>query len=213
MNWNNTINNIHGYFDRRLKEHGATARGADWNSPESQNTRFDQLMKIIEQKNHFTILDYGCGYGALSDYLIAQEYDFDQFIGYDFLESMIEKAKQEHPASQKYFFSSQFAEIPAADYVVASGVFNIRLDANYEDWTDYTINCLSQMHKLAKKGFSANFLTKYSDEDRMSQRPDLYFADPCFFFDYCKRNFSRNVAILHDYDLYDFTILVRKSVN
>jgi len=51
-------------------------------------------------------------------------------------------------------------------------------------------------------------LTKYPDAARM--RSDLYYADPGFFFDYCKRNFSRNVALLHDYNLYDFTILVRK---
>ncbi|HAW53355.1 MAG TPA: SAM-dependent methyltransferase, partial [Flavobacteriales bacterium] len=49
-----------------------------------------------------------------------------------------------------------------------------------------------------------------SDPDR--KRPDLYYGDPCFFFDYCKRNFSRNVALLHDYNLYDFTILVRKEL-
>ncbi|MBM3138043.1 MAG: class I SAM-dependent methyltransferase, partial [Chloroflexi bacterium] len=29
-------------------------------------------------------------------------------------------------------------------------------------------------------------------------------------FDYCKVNFSKNVALLHDYKLYDFTIIVRK---
>jgi len=42
-------------------------------------------------------------------------------------------------------------------------------------------------------------------------REDLYYADPCFIFDYCKRNFSRNVALLHDYELYEFTIIVRKQ--
>jgi len=29
-------------------------------------------------------------------------------------------------------------------------------------------------------------------------------------FDYCKRTYSRDVALLHDYGLYEFTILVRK---
>jgi hypothetical protein len=31
-------------------------------------------------------------------------------------------------------------------------------------------------------------------------------------FDICKRKFSRNVALLHDYGLYEFTILVRKDL-
>jgi hypothetical protein len=55
-------------------------------------------------------------------------------------------------------------------------------------------------------------LTKYSDAERMAGRPDLFYGDPLFFFDFCKRNFSRNVALLHDYGLYDFTIIVRKDI-
>jgi SAM-dependent methyltransferase len=210
LNFENNMQNIQGYFDRRLNEHGATARGADWNSPESQHTRFEQLVKVIGEKTGFSILDYGCGYGALSGYLRAQGYTFDQFVGYDFLESMIVKAKLEHADTQHHFFTANFSDIPPVDYAVASGVFNIRLNAPYEDWTKYTLECLTQINALTRKGFSANFLTQYSDEERMAERPDLYFANPCAIFDYCKKNFSRNVALLHDYNLYDFTILVRK---
>ena len=54
-------------------------------------------------------------------------------------------------------------------------------------------------------------LTRYSDEEYIEKRPELYYGDPCFFFDYCKKHFSRNVALLHDYEIYDFTILVRKG--
>ena len=48
----------------------------------------------------------------------------------------------------------------------------------------------------------------YSDPERM--RAHLYYADPCRLFDHCKRRYSRHVALLHDYGLYEFTILVRK---
>jgi len=51
-------------------------------------------------------------------------------------------------------------------------------------------------------------LTKYSDREYMKEY--LYYADPLFIFDYCKRNFSKKVALIHDYELYEFTILVRK---
>jgi hypothetical protein len=64
------------------------------------------------------------------------------------------------------------------------------------------------MAQLSKKGFAFNILTGYSDPER--QRADLYYADPLFFFDYCQKNFSRFVALLHDYPLYEFTILVKK---
>ena len=51
-------------------------------------------------------------------------------------------------------------------------------------------------------------VTSYSDPEFM--RPDLYYADPRFLFDYCKRKLSRHVALLHDYGLYEFTVLVRQ---
>ena len=63
--------------------------------------------------------------------------------------------------------------------------------------------------KKVKKGFSFNCLAIYSDENY--KKNYLYYADPCFLFDYCKRNFSKNIALLYDYFLYEFTTLVRKE--
>ena len=94
-----------------------------------------------------------------------------------------------------------------ADYSVASGIFNVRLDQSDADWREYIVRTLEQMAATSRKGFAFNCLTSYSDADHM--RPDLYYADPCWLFDLCKRRFSRNVALLHDYDLYEFTMLVR----
>jgi hypothetical protein len=93
---------------------------------------------------------------------------------------------------------------------VVSGTFNMKLDASQEDWTELVVENITRMNEHSQKGFSFNLLTKYSDPEYM--RPDLYYADPGFFFDYCKRHFSKNVAVLHDYGLYDFTILVRKDL-
>ena len=42
-------------------------------------------------------------------------------------------------------------------------------------------------------------------------RGHLYYADPASVFDLCMRRYSRHVALLHDYGLYEFTILVRKQ--
>jgi len=64
------------------------------------------------------------------------------------------------------------------------------------------------MNEYCEKGFSFNCLTSYSDDDKMKDY--LYYANPMELFDLCKRKYSRNVALLHDYDLYEFTILVRK---
>ena len=110
-------------------------------------------------------------------------------------------------------FTTDEREVPVADYLLAGAIFNnITTDTSYDDWQNFIVRTLHRMDTLCSKGFSFNMLTKYSDVERMAQRPDLFYGNPLFFFDYCKRNFSRNVALLHDYGIYDFTILVRKDI-
>jgi hypothetical protein len=95
------------------------------------------------------------------------------------------------------------------DYTVASGIFNVRLQHSDDVWKEYILQTLHRMDQLSTCGFAFNVLTCYSDPEYM--RTDLHYADPLFWFDHCKRQFSRSVALLHDYPLYEFTILVRKD--
>lgn len=197
------------YFEERLNTHGATARGVDWNSETAQELRFSQLSKVIATPQAFSLLDYGCGYGALAGYLLRQGYEMEKYVGFDVLESMVVKAREVFSNSPQCTFTSHLEELEPVDYSIASGIFNLKLETSFEDWTQYVVGELHKINDLSRKGFSFNMLTKYSDAEYM--RPHLYYADPCFLFDYCKRHFSRNVALLHDYEVYDFTIIVRKN--
>ncbi len=201
------LNKVKSYFTEKLNLHGATHRGVDYNSTESQEARFQQLIKVIDPSVQYSLLDYGSGYGGMYDYLLGLGHDL-HYVGYDIAESMISKGRSLHPDNPHCMFTSRIEEVPVLDYAVVSGTFNMKLDASPDAWTQIVIESLGQMNIHSAKGMAFNMLTKYSDADRM--RPDLYYADPCFFFDHCKRNFSRNVALLHDYDLYDFTIIIRK---
>jgi hypothetical protein len=49
-------------------------------------------------------------------------------------------------------------------------------------------------------------LTSFADADRM--RDDLYYADPAIWVTFCLRRFPRAVTLVHDYPLYEFTMLV-----
>jgi SAM-dependent methyltransferase len=198
---------IKDYFLDCYTKFGAEPEGVNWNSKEAQEKRFEQLCKLIDFSIPFSIIDYGCGFGSLIDYLKHKGRDFT-YIGYDIIDEMIIKGRELYSSNAKCSFTNIEAEIPRSDYVVESGIFNAKQSDNDAEWTKYVVNTLEKMNKLAAKGFAGNFLTKYSDAEYM--KPHLYYADPLFFFDYCKKNFSRNVALLHDYELYDFTIIVRK---
>lgn len=199
--------NIKSYFKDRLEKFGTTPQGLDWNSIEAQHIRYEQLIKVIDQNDHFSIIDYGCGFGTLFDFMKSKGHDF-QYYGFDIVEEMIKTGVDLHKNNVNCFFTSNEKDLKPADYVMESGIFNMKQEVDDEEWTDYVVQTLKKMNSLALRGMSFNFLTKYSDPEFM--RPDLYYADPCFYFHYCKKNFSRDVALLHDYRLYDFTIIVRK---
>jgi SAM-dependent methyltransferase len=208
MSEDSPLEHVKAYFERRIQEYGATPRGVDWNSDDSQNTRFAQLLKVIQTEGPFSLLDYGCGYGALADYLAEKGFEAD-YNGFDIVESAVKLAKQLHAGKTWAKFLSSKDGISIYDYTVASGIFSVRGEQSLEDWTNYVISVLHQFNDISRKGFASNFLTQYSESGRM--RADLYYADPLYLFDYCKRNFSKNVALLHDYQLYDFTLIIRKD--
>lgn len=201
------LDKVGAYYTQKVAENGPVPRGVDWNGHESQELRFEQLLKIVVGAP-FSINDLGSGYGALLGYLRGKGLHVD-YSGVDVSAEMIEFAHRIYGTSPGVRFS--VASIPdrCADYTVASGIFNVKLDTPEKEWERYVLATLDGLDQASKRGFAFNCLTSYSDPDRV--RSDLYYAMPGQMFDYCKRRFSRNVALLHDYGLYEFTILVRKA--
>lgn len=211
MSMDNTQKKLSEYFTEKLDAFGTTPKGVDYNGSEPQEHRFEQLVKVINPSQPFSVIDYGCGYGALFDFLNRKGWQFEYY-GIDLIEKMVVAGRELYKDFPNAHFTMIESEVPKVDYLLAGAIFNIKLDESYESWQEFVVRTLQRMDGLCSKGFSFNLLTKYSDADRMAQRPDLFYGDPLFFFDFCKRNYSRNVALLHDYGLYDFTILVRKDI-
>jgi len=200
---------IREYYNGKLAAHGATPRGVDWNSEESQEERFEQILKVCGASKEFSICDYGCGYGALAEYMARHGYECDYY-GFDISEPMVRAAEgREFTNRVSCEFTTDVRELRPATYAVASGIFNVKLRFTMYQWRKYVLETLSHLDELGRSGFAFNMLTRFSDRQLM--RKDLYYADPLFHFEYCKKRFSPYVALLHDYPLYEFTILVRKG--
>lgn len=203
---NNILKQVNQYYTSKIKEFGTTPQGVDWNSVESQELRFQVLSNLINEENNFSILDFGCGFGSMFNYFDTKYKSFEYF-GFDVSEEMI-KAAVEKFSKKEYAKWSTCLAVEKVDYVIASGIFNVKLENTEEDWLNYILETITKIDKSAKKGFAFNVLTKYSDKEYMKE--NLYYADPLYLFDYCKRNFSKNIALLHDYNIYEFSIIVRK---
>jgi SAM-dependent methyltransferase len=198
---------VAAYYSDKLTRYGQTPKGVDWNGEESQRLRFEVLCRIVQGASQFSINDLGCGYGALYDFLARSSEAFS-YAGIDISEEMIRAAERRYPDRANVRFVQAAEPDQVADYGVASGIFNVRLHRSIEQWQSYLEASLDVLNQSSRLGFAFNCLTAYSDADKMQDY--LYYADPCLLFDLCKRRYSRNVALLHDYGLYEFTILVRK---
>jgi cyclopropane fatty-acyl-phospholipid synthase-like methyltransferase len=67
-------------YTQKILTHGPIPQGVDWSREESQRIRFEQLCKVIvatEDEPFSILLDYGCGYGALIDFLRQRYKQFD----------------------------------------------------------------------------------------------------------------------------------------
>jgi len=199
------------YYSSKIEQFGPVPRGVDWNSEESQNLRFEPMADFISSQPAVnsmpvTLLDYGCGYGAFFSYLKKNKPGFSfKGTGFDLSLPMVAAARQKDSES------NWTESLPAEnfDFVVASGVFNVRLDRNNADWQCYVFDQLDLLNEKATRGFAFNLLSTYSDVEKRAEH--LYFADPKVIFDRCKLSYSRFVTLKHDYPLYEFTILVKKS--
>jgi len=211
MSLEDALEHYKRYFNEKIETHGPVPQGVDYNGPDAQFLRFEQLVKVIDPDQPFDLIDFGCGYGGLLSFLQEKGWEFT-YHGYDMLEKMILAAREAHGLASNADFTASETDLATSDYVIAGAIFNNKFEAPVEKWREQTLRVLQKLNGLCTRGLAFNMLSNYSDADRMSMRPDLYFADPLFYFDYCKRNFSREVALLHDYGLYDFTILVRKQV-
>jgi SAM-dependent methyltransferase len=194
------------FYSALVTEFGASPKGVDWPSTDRQEIRFEQFERLFGGRQAFSLLDYGCGYGAYLGYLNRKSLSCD-YTGFDISESMIAKAAELFERSGAVFSS----KLPSGnfDFVVASGIFNVKLDAPSASWEEHVFRTLDDLDILARHGFAFNVLSSRREAHRKMQH--LYYANPSEFLERCLKKYSPNVALLHDYDLWDFTVIVRKN--
>lgn len=204
---NSEINN---FYKDKIASFGPSPKGVGWNGQKAQEIRFAKLCTLLPKNEFFTLVDLGCGYGELYKYIANNIHTNFHYIGIDINQDMIDTAKKYLPAQNvRLKLISNCKDLPHSDFSISSGTFNIKGNIAHDSWTQHVLSYLNRLNLTSKFGFAINFLTKYSDSDRKLE--DHYYCDPCFIFDYIKNNICRNVSILHDYDLYDFTVIVKKD--
>lgn len=196
---------VAGYYSRAIEEHGATHRGVDWSSRASQELRFATLLDGIDWSDKPTLLDFGCGCGALAHYVDRLGFDCD-YVGYDIAPAMIDAAVRSHGEHDDRRFTSDRDALEPADIVVASGVFNVKLEIPRSSWAHHAGDTIARLGALTRRRLAFNMLPAATAQEL--ERDDLYYANAEAVVRYCRAVVGGEVSLREDYGLWEFTVVV-----
>jgi SAM-dependent methyltransferase len=200
------LEKVAALYSGNLAAHGTSAKAIGWRDEQTRVLRYDVLANVLDgDRGPLTAIDWGCGYGGMfTHFTETLGVDVVRYDGYDLSAEMLAAASH-LPKDRVQLFQSDVIGRDA-DYAFVSGTFNVRYDATDADWFEYITTTLDSLWAHSTKGIAFNLLSTYVDW----QEPHLYYGDPRVFFDYCKRRFSKSVALFHDYPLYEWTMVARR---
>lgn len=201
---------IERYYTQKIKNHGPTPLGVDWSCQPTQELRFVQLLRLCDFAGPFSLNDIGCGYGAMLAFL-AKRYRRKpiDYLGVDLSPAMIAQARQRWRMRRDTQFVVANTSPRTADYSVASGIFNVKLDQPEALWTQFIEKTLTAMHATSRRGFAVNFLAPLAEGT--ASRPELYRAPPALWVRYCEQAFGAAVEVLGNYGMREYSLLVRTA--
>jgi cyclopropane fatty-acyl-phospholipid synthase-like methyltransferase len=173
-----------------------------WSSKKEQEIRFKVLLDV-GFKNGDTILDFGCGLGALYEYM-SKRYDSFNYIGVDVNDDFIKKCEKKFPnvnfktikdiSDVNYFY----------DWFIASGAFTVYTPIKN------MMETIKIAHKQAKYGMAVNFLESTYAKDSDLEAIRGYDKEELFNTFLQEFDDLNIVKLVDSYIEKDFTIYIKK---
>jgi SAM-dependent methyltransferase len=199
---------VRSYYSAKVARHGPTPLGVDWPNAISQQLRFVQLLKLCDFSVPFSLSDFGCGYGALLEFLDLRHRGAQiAYHGIDLSPSMVDTARGCWSKNPQATFVVGARCTRQTDYALASGVFNVRLGHPVAVWESYVAEILADLNGSSRIGFAVNFMLPH---DERPTEDELYRTFPERWIEFCGQQLGRDVETVRDYGLREFTLLVRR---
>ncbi|MBU0638670.1 MAG: class I SAM-dependent methyltransferase [Planctomycetota bacterium] len=196
------------YVDRyraRLHQYGYSPETLGWGKHGRQEVRFAVLAEQALLAPESAVLDYGCGFADLYDFLRAHGWR-GRYTGVDIVPDLLAIASERHPDLdlRELDVTGDDARLDEFDFVIASGVFNAKLKVG--DNREHIARALRALFGMTRTALSVDFLSTHVD----FQKPDGWHTDPAWILGQAK-SLSRRVLLRHDYMPYEFSVTVFKD--
>lgn len=191
--------NIYGHYRSLHKKYGISSKSLGWIKGK-QKTRFQAAINVGDLTNS-RILDVGCGFGDLIDFLEIKEKKVKSYTGIDINKDFIEIAKKRHPKNKfKVHDIEETSFKTMFDWTFAIGITN--QGGTYQ----YIEKLIKAMLKNTKKGIVMDFLSTnvdYKEKGNFHASPEKIFR--------IASKISKRVVLRHDYLPFEFCVYIYKK--
>jgi SAM-dependent methyltransferase len=189
-------------YEKRLTESGYSPETLGWGANGRQEVRFAVLAEFALRDPSSSVLDVGCGFADLYDFLTFHGWR-GRYIGIDIVPGLLEVARQRHPGIdvREADITDPRVLLDECDFVISSGVFNAALPSGTNE--AHVETALKRMIQLSRQATCVDFLSSYVD----FQKPGAYHTDPCWAFALAMR-ITRRVTLRDDYMPYEFSMFL-----
>ena len=167
------------YYRELFNKHGRDPRSLGWTKGR-QDIRFGKLtgfLNKVDPTETFTLLDYGCGFGDLYNYL-CKEFPNMRYTGVDIMEDFVEQNISEWRESEMKpafeLIQDKSDIVDHYDFTIASGTFNLKdptIDLNFDLYVEESIKYLES---ITNKVLAIDFMSPNVDfKKEISHHQDL----------------------------------------
>jgi len=189
-------------YNKRYELYGISEKALGWGEKGRGKLRFEILLSQWSFEGQ-SVLDFGCGFGDLFEYMVGTGRKCNQYTGVDINSTFIDIAQKKFKTDAQFLVQNMLEDHSglSVDFVLSSGVFNHKLKDNI----GFIEDCFEVFNTVSQKGFAVNFLS-----DKVDFKHDYtYHADPAEIVKLAYR-YSNNIVLRNDYMPYEFTIFINK---
>jgi SAM-dependent methyltransferase len=192
-------------YRARLREHGYSPQTLGWGVNGRQEVRFALLGELALRDPTSSVLDVGCGFADLHDFLHAAGWK-GRYTGVDIMPDLLQVARERHPGLdlRELDIVAEGGELQEHDFVIASGVFNAQLKVG--DNQSHVRQALRAMHHLARRAVCVDFMSSWVD----FQKPGAWHTDPSWALAEA-RVLSRRLELRLDYMPFEFALVLYRD--
>jgi trans-aconitate methyltransferase len=169
--------------------------------------RCEAIFRMIDSDGEFTLLDVGCGPGLGLGFLEERYGQLaGRYCGVDVSDALLSEARKLWPRHQ--FLNRDIIADPlpqlAYDFTAINGVLTCKYTLSHEAMESFAMALLEMAWKSTRVAMSFNVMSPHVDW----MRDDLFHWPLDRAMAFCVSKMSRNVNIIADYGLYEYTLQV-----